>query len=327
MSQEDLLHPIRRFLMKKVLLVASALLLVSTASYPGPDPAPDAGKPTLTWQNVVSNVLARPGTLQPGEVYVVGIPRTDLKVTVRGVTLEPSFALTSQQTFRSAGKGSEILVRGDLLVLPEEVNPVMSQLIKGGFQITALHNHLVGESPRLMDIHYEGKGASGPLSAVLRDALAQTGVPRYETAADLLATDPPPPAVKAAFDQVETILGQEGTISRKVLQFLFPRRDPVRSGNAEIPPAMGTCACLAFQSAGGPGSGELAATGELVVVQEELTPVLQALRMGGMDVAAIHDTMMGEQPQLKYVHFWGKGTPEEVGTALRAALDQIALKR
>ena len=313
--------------MKKVVLLASVLLLVSTASYPGPDPAPDAGKPALTWQNVVSNVLARPGTVQPGDVYVVGIPRTDLKVTVRGVTLEPSFALTSQQTFRSAGKGSEILVRGDLLLLPDEVNPVMSQLMKGGFQITALHNHLVGESPRLMDIHYEGKGASGPLSAVLRDALALTGVPRYETAADLLAGDPPPAVVKAAFDQVETILGREGTVSRKVLRFLFPRKDPVRVGNAEIPQAMGTCACLAFQSAGGAGSGELAATGELVLLPEELMPVLQALRMGGIEVSAIHDHWIGEQPSLKYVHYWGKGTPEEVGTALRAALDQIALKR
>jgi len=196
--------------------------------------------------------------------------------------------------------------------------------MKGGFQITALHNHLVGESPRLMDVHYEGKGASGPLSAVLRDALARTGVPRYETAADLLADEPPPPAVKAAFDQVETILGRDGKIARKVLQFLFQRAEPVRSGATEIPQAMGTLSRLAFQSAGG---SELAAAGELVLVPEEVMPVLQALRMGGIEVTAIHDHWMGEQPPLKYVHFWGKGTPDEVGTALRAALDQIALKR
>jgi hypothetical protein len=87
---------------------------------------------------------------------------------------------------------------------------------------------------------------------------------------------------------------------------------------------MGTSTCLAFQSAGG---SEVAATGKLVVVQEEMMPVLQALRMGGIEVAAIHDHMLGEQPPLKYVHFWGKGTPEEVATALRAALDQIAVKR
>jgi len=196
--------------------------------------------------------------------------------------------------------------------------------MKGGFQITALHNHLMGESPRLMDLHFEGKGASGPLSAVLRDALALTGMPRYESAAELLGENPPPLAVRTAFEQVEAILGRDGTVSRKVLQILVPRRDPVRSGNIEIPPAMGTCICLAFQSAGG---SELAATGELVVVQEELMPVLQILRMGDIEVAAVHEYMLGEQPPLMYVHFWGKGTPEEIATPLRAALDQIAVKR
>ena len=314
--------------MKKVLsiasVLASVLLLAPPASHSSPDPATDPGKPSFTWQTVVSNVLARPGVLQEGEVYVVGIPRTDLKVTVRGVPLEPSFALVSQEAFRSAGKGSEILLNGDLLLLPEEVSPVMSHLMKGGFRITALHNHLMGESPRLMDLHFEGRGASGALSAVLRDALALTGVPRYESAADLLGADPPPPAVQAAFGQVEAILGRDGTVSRKVLQILVPRRDPVRAGNLEIPPAMGTCACLAFQSAGGQ---ELAVTGRLVVVQEELMPALQALRAGGMEVAAIHDYMMEEQPPLMYVRFWGKGTPEEIATPLRAALDQIAVKR
>jgi len=310
--------------MKKSLILASVLLLASTASHSGPDPASTPSKPGITWQNVVSNVLARPGTLQMGEVYVVRIPRTDLKVTVRGVPLEPAFALTSEEAFQSTGKGPEILLKGDLLLLAEEVNPVMSHLMKGGFQITALHNHLVGESPRLMDLHFEGKGGSGPLSAVLRDALALTGVPRYETAAELLGDEPLPAAVRAAFDQVEEILGREGTVSRKVLQFTYPRRDPVRLGNTEIPPAMGTCACLAIQSA---GSSEIATAGEMVVIQEELGPVLQALRMGGLDVAAVHDHMVGEQPPLKHVHFWGKGTAEEVGTALRAALDQIALKR
>lgn len=316
--------------MKKVLsivsllLIASVLLLASSASHSSPDPATDSSKPAFTWQTVVSNVLARPGTLQEGEVYVVGIPRTDLKVTVRGVALEPSFALISQEAFRSSGKGAEVLLKGDLLLLTEEVNPVMSHLMKGGFQITALHNHLMGESPRLMDLHFEGKGASGPLSAVLRDALALTGMPRYESAAELLGENPPPLAVRTAFEQVEAILGRDGTVSRKVLQILVPRRDPIRSGNIEIPPAMGTCACLAFQSAGG---SELAATGKLVVVQEELMPVLQALRMGDIEVAAIHNSMQGEQPPLKYVHFWGKGTPEEIATPLRAALDQIAVKR
>ncbi len=310
--------------MNRFLIGSSLLLVVLSSSPAASDPSPQAVKPSLTWQNVISNVLARPGTVQPGDVYSVGIPRSDLKVTVKGVPLEPSFALTSSEMFRAAGKGSDIVMKGDLLLLPDEVNPVMSRLMKGGFQITALHNHLMGENPRLMDLHFEAKGASGPLAATLRDALALTGVHRYESASELIADDLPPPDVRQAFKQVEQILGQPGSISRRVLQIAFPRRDPIRSGKEEIPLAMGGCVCLAFQGAGG---SDLAATGELVVIQEELMPVLQALRLGDIEVASIHNYMLGEEPPLKYIHFWAKGSPEKIATALRAAIDQIAIRR
>lgn len=309
--------------MNRLLIGSSLLLLACSSSQAAPDPV-QVPRPSLSWQNVISNVLARPGSLQPGDVYSVGIPRSDLTVTVKGVPLEPSFALTSTEMFRAAGKGSDIAMKGDLLLLPDEVNPVMSRLMKGGFQITALHNHLMGENPRLMDLHFEAKGASGPLAATLRDALTLTGVHRYESASELIADDLPSPEVRQAFKQVEQILGQPGTIARRVLQISFPRRDPIRAGKEEIPSAMGGCVCLAFQRAGG---SDLAATGELVVVQEELMPVLQALRLGDIEVAAIHNYMLGEEPPLKYVHFWGKGSPEKIATALRAALDQIAIRR
>jgi hypothetical protein len=308
--------------MKRPLILALlpplALSLLAASS------GPDVPKSGLTWQTVVSNVLARPGTLEPGDVYSVGIPRNDLKVTIGGLRLEPSFALTSYQTFRSSGKGADIQLKGDLLLLTEEVNPVMSRLMKGGFEITALHNHLIGESPRLMDLHFEGNGAAGALASTLRDAVALTGAHLYPSASELLEDEAPTPAVTEGFQQVRQILGLEGTISRRVLQIHVPRKDPIRSGNVEIPPSMGACVCIAFQAA---GPTDLASTGEMVVVQEELLPVLQALRMGELDVSAIHDSLMGESPPLKYIHFWGKGSPEKVATALRAALDQMSLKR
>lgn len=312
--------------MKRTLLPVSLLLVALSVlqASPAPQPPADQVKPVLTWQNVVSNVLARPGTVQPGDVYSVGISRNDLKVTVRGVSLEQSFALTSYQVFRSAGKGASILLKGDLLLLSEEVNPVMSQLMKGGFQITALHNHLMGESPRLMDLHFEAKGAAGPLAATLRDALALTGVHLYASASELLEENLPPAAVMEGFKQAQQILGQEGTFSRRVLQILWSRKEPVKSGATEILPSMGAGVWIAFQAA---GPSDLAATGEIVVVQDELMPVLQALRMGDLEVSAIHDYLVGEDPPLKFIHFWGKGQPEKLASGLRAALDQIALKR
>jgi hypothetical protein len=308
--------------MKRPWILALVLPLAIPPSHAAPSPEPP--KSGLTWQTVVSNVLARPGIQEPGEVYSVGIPRNDLKVVVRGVTLEPSFALTSYQSFRSAGKGADILLKGDLLLLADEVNPVMSRLMKGGLQITALHNHLMGETPRLMDLHFEGRGAAGALASTLRDAVALTGAHLYPSATELLDTDLPAGALKDGFQEVRQILGQEGTVLRRVLQIQLPRKDPVRSGNVEIPSAMGACVCLDFQAA---GATDLAATGEMVVVQEELMPVLQALRMGDLEVSAIHDYLMGEEPPLKYVHFFGKGQPESLAMALRAALDQMALKR
>jgi Domain of Unknown Function (DUF1259) len=308
------------------LLCPVVFLATLPASHAASTAAPPPAKPVLTWQNVVSNVLARPGTVQPGDVYRVGIPRNDVKVSVGGVRLEPSFALTSYETFRSAGegKGAEILLRGDLLLLPDEVNPVISRLMKGGFRITALHNHLIDETPRLMDLHFDSKGAAGALAATLRDAVGLTGMHLYPSASELLEEDAPPAEVAKEFQEVQRILGQEGSVTRRVLEIHVPRKEPVRNGSVEIPPSMGTCVCMDFQSA---GRDELAATGEMVVVQDELTPVLQALRMGSLEVTAIHDYLMGEEPALKYVHFWGKGSPEEVATALRAALDQMALRR
>jgi uncharacterized protein DUF1259 len=311
--------------MKRLLIPAlSAVLAAAIQSFAPPTSALEPVKPDMSWQNVISNVLARPGSIQPGDVYTVGIPRTDLRVTVRGVTLEPSFALTSYQNFRSTGKGAEIQLKGDLLLLPDEVNPVMSRLMKGGMQITALHNHLMGENPRLMDLHFGGSGAAGTLASVLRDALALTASHLYPNASELLEENLPSDEVQGAFKQVQQILGQEGTIARHVLQVHVARKDPIRSGNADLPPAMGTCICMAFQGA---GPGEVAATGELAVIQDELMPVLQALRMGDLEVSAIHDSLLGETPALKYVHFWGRGSAEKVATGLRAALDQIALKR
>lgn len=307
--------------MKKpfVLLLGVLCFWISGAALSAPD---DAGKFPY-WASILDQVLARPGTLHPDGVYRVGISRSDLRVSRKGVPIERPMALTCWEAYRRIGKTDELMVMGDLVLLPSEVSLVVKKLLESGLQVTALHNHLVGEEPRLMYLHYEGRGSARVLASRLREALALTAIPRYQSATDLIEAREPNEKTMNAYRQIEQILGQEGRLVEKVLQVSFPRAEPVKCGKIEVPPSMGTAIALHFQ----PSPAGVAATGDFVLTDDEVMPVLQALRLGNIDVEAIHSHMLHETPTLKFVHFWAEGPAEKVAVALRAALDQVAIKR
>jgi len=145
--------------MRKSRILALALCLVAVPLvFPGSLPGETAG---AAWTSVVARALGKEGSLQPGEVYKVGFPRTDLKVTLGNLRIEPGLALGSWAAFKRVGEGDEVMVMGDLVLLAAEVNPLMTRLLKSGLDVTALHNHLLGETPRLMYLHYEGRGGAG----------------------------------------------------------------------------------------------------------------------------------------------------------------------
>jgi uncharacterized protein DUF1259 len=308
--------------MLRILALYAALLLVP-APTPNP-PASQAPQPLPSWAASVRAILSREGTMQPGDVFRVAVARSDLRVIREGLVLEPRFAYTSWTAVMPMGKSGEVMAMGDLVLTTAEVDPVMRRLLKGGMRVTALHNHLKGENPRLMFLHYDGKGLPSSLAVTIKEALALTSSPHYEPPQELVQDmEAMPPELTAAYEQVQKTLGREGKIFRKVLQVSFPRVESIRCDNMELPPAMGTATQFNFQPA---GTG-LAATGDFVLTDDELQPVLQTLALGGIAVEAIHSHMTHEKPTLKFVHFFAQGPAESVATALRAALDQTAVKR
>ncbi|GGC68382.1 hypothetical protein GCM10011504_52970 [Siccirubricoccus deserti] len=273
--------------------------------------APDVGP--ADWKRIVASTLGKPGTEQDGGVYRVSLPRTDLKVTVGGVEVRPGLALGSWLAFHPYRQ--ELMVMGDLVLLEREVAPVMRRLAAGGIEVTALHNHLLRAEPATMYLHVAGQGDPAQLSTALRVALQETATPLQGSA---------PGGDGDRVEGLDTaaiarVLGREGRVSGGVYQVSIPRAERIAERGREVPTAMGLPTVINFQAAGG---GRAATTGDFVLTADEVVPVQRALVENGIEVTAIHNHMLGEEPRLFFMHFWAVGEPEVLGRGLRAALDR-----
>ena len=279
-----------------------------------------AGAPGLAvaaddWQAQVGAALGKTGAAAPGGIYRVGLPRTDLKVTLDGVELKPGFALGSWLAFEKMG--DQGMVMGDLVLTMGEVAPVMTELTAGGIEVTALHNHLLRNQPFTMYMHVQGNGDPVKLAAVLHAALAESKTP-LSAAAPAAPTPPPPIDLDtAALDQT---LGAKGANNGGVYQFSIPRAEPITDGNMNVPPPMGSANAINFQPTGG---GKAAITGDFVLIAKEVNPVLRALREHGIEVTALHNHMLDDQPHLYFMHFWANDDAKKLAEGLKAALAQI----
>src|SRR5262249_5112374 len=265
--------------------------------------------------SAVQDAVGRPGTMMNGGVYRIGMPRTDLSVTVNGVPVQAGFALGSYAAFKQFDEGA--MVMGDLVLLDEEVNLVMQGLLDQGFEVSALHNHLNNISPHIMYMHYEGHGDALQLAQALHKALAPSTTP-------LLPAVPPPPAAAPSGPQLDVgaldgILGYSGRPNGSVIQYSIPRAETITESGHQLLPAMGVATALNFQPTG-PNSH--ATTGDFILIGSEVNTVAQALRANGIDVTAMHQHHLGEQPKVYYMHFWANADPGVLVTGLRAALDQ-----
>ncbi|HEX5068612.1 MAG TPA: DUF1259 domain-containing protein [Vicinamibacterales bacterium] len=258
----------------------------------------------------IDRALGLTGQMQ-GDVYRIGFPRTDLSVTVHGIAVKPGLALGSWAAFRKAGE--QAVVHGDLVLLDGEINPLISKLQAAGLQITALHNHLIDETPRLMYLHYWGQGAESTLAAGLKAALQTTKTP--------LTAPAPPPATPAdaGFDAAafQTAVGRTGAVKGGVLGISIPRPEKIMMMGVELPPAMGMATAINVQSA---GSGKVAATGDFVMIDDEVNPIAKALRAHGIAITALHSHMIHGTPTLYFMHFWAEDTPANVAAGLKAAV-------
>jgi hypothetical protein len=298
--------------MRKALLVlSSVLLLVAAAPKTSSSPRPD-------WKDV-EHAIGRAGTLQPGDVYKVSFPRGDLAVTVDGVAIRPALALGSWAAFKEIG-GGHVMAMGDLVLLESEVTPVMDALQKGGIEQSALHNHLLGESPHVMYMHFDGHGDASKLAHTLHDALALTKTPM----ASMPASPSTPPAIDLPTADLDRIIGRPGKIAGGTYQFAVPRAEKIVEHGAEVPPSMGMAIAMNFQPT---GEGHAAITGDFVLLATEVNPVIRILRNGGIAVTALHSHMLEETPRLFFMHFWANDDAKKLATTLRAALDAMHVKK
>jgi Domain of Unknown Function (DUF1259) len=291
--------------------LAATALLVGAAGFSF---AADDG-----WQARVGQALGKTGANMPGGVYRVGLPRTDLKATLDGVALKPSFALGGWLAFEKTG--DQGMVMGDLVLTEEEVNPVMAKLAAAGIEITALHNHLLRNRPFTMYMHVLGRGDPVQFAAALHTALAESKTPFTAAAVPAPAAPPPIDLDTAAIDQA---LGAKGKNVGGVYQFGIPRAEPVKDGGMVVPAAMGSAIAINFQPTGG---GKAAITGDFVLIASEVNPVLKALRDHGIEVTAIHNHMLDDQPHLYFMHFWANDDAVKLAEGLKAALAPINIKK
>jgi Domain of Unknown Function (DUF1259) len=283
-------------------------LAALVAAAPGAAVAADDG-----WQAQVGQALGKTGSAAPGGVYRVGLPRTDLKVTLDGVALRAGFALGGWLAFEKMS--DQGMVMGDLVLTMDEVAPVMTKLAAGSIEVTALHNHLLRNQPFTMYMHVLGRGDPVKLAAALHTALAESKTP-------LVAAPTPiePPEIDFDTAAVDQALGAKGTNNGGVYQFGIPRAEPIKDGGMDIPTVMGLANAINFQATGG---GKAAITGDFVLIAKEVNPVLKALRDHGIEVTAIHNHMLDDQPHLYFLHFWANDDARKLAEGLKAALAQI----
>lgn len=266
----------------------------------------------------IEQAIGKPGEMKD-EVYKISLPRKDLSVSLNGVQLKPGFALGSWIAFKQAGH--DAVLDGDLVLTEQEVGAVFGKLRMGGIQVSALHNHLIGETPKLMFLHIEGKGEAGKMAMSVKEALRLTGTPMEPQMAKATDTAKSTAGEEHDFDAgiIQKELGH-GKIKDGVLSISVPRPESIKMHGTTLPPSMGMATALNFQSSEG---NKVAATGDFVMVSEDVDRVTKALAEHGILITALHNHLVHGSPELYFMHFWADDTAEKVAKGLRAGLDAM----
>ncbi|HXV15250.1 MAG TPA: DUF1259 domain-containing protein [Gemmatimonadaceae bacterium] len=284
--------------------------LITAMAANGQQPGADS-----SWISVEA-AMGRSGSIQPGNVIKFSFPRSDLSVKVGAVTLKPALALGSWTAFKMAAAGNAI-VMGDLVLTETEVGPVIAALQAGGVEQSAIHNHLLNESPRIIYVHIMAHGNPAAIAKTIRSALEKTGTPLIAGAASVSSA--------SGLDTagIHAALGIAGKLNGVVYQVSVPRSESITEMGSEIPPSMGVATAINFQPT---GDGKAAITGDFVMRGPEVNQVIRALRDHGIQVTALHSHMLDEEPRLFFMHFWANDDAVTFARGLKAALDKMAVK-
>ena len=249
-----------------------------------------------------------------GPIYRYGLPRSDLKVTLDGVQLKPGFALGGWVAFEPMGDAT--MMMGDLVLTEAEIKPVMAKLLAEGLQVTAVHNHLLRATPPTFYMHVSGTGDAEQLARMTRVALEESQTPWEMGAA------PPATTSDLGVDtaKIDEAIGFKGRNNNGVYQFGVPRSDTIKQDGMAIPGAMGSAIAINFQPT---GDGKAAITGDFVALAGEVNPLIKALLDNGIEVTAIYNHMLDDEPRAFFVHFWANDDAVRLAKGLRAALDAV----
>jgi hypothetical protein len=271
----------------------------------------------IDWKKVDA-ALGKTATVSGG-VHRYGLPRSDLKVTLEGVTIKPALALGGWVAF--APMHGEAMLMGDLVLLETEITPVMTKLLDAGLDVTALHNHILRATPATFYMHVGGHGDPAKMADIIHAALSTSSKTPF---------DPPPasPAPQAPIEldtgKLNEALGVKGVANGGVYQFNVPRRDPITEEGMTVNAALGGANAINFQPT---GAGKAAITGDFLVTGDEVNPLIRALRAGDIEVTAIHSHMLNENPRLFFIHFWANDDAQKLARNVRVALEKTAIAR
>lgn len=295
-----------------ITLVTFAALLAVTAAVARAQEMPVEYRQVLT-------TLGKTGDFKD-KVLKINIPRNDVTVTVGGVRTPTPFGFGGWIAM-TAGTGGHQVLMGDLVLLQEEVNPVMSALLTAGFDVTALHNHFFWDEPRMFYMHVHGHGAAPDLARQIKPALDLIGkapAPSGTPAAPPAAAAASPASIDTA--ALAQIVGHQGEQSGAVYKITIGRDDlNVTEMGAPINARMGLNTWAAFTGT----DANAAIAGDVAMLETEVTPVLKALRANNLDVVAIHHHMTGTRPAIIFLHYWGTGPAARLATGFKAALAEL----
>jgi len=261
----------------------------------------------------LNNVFGKKGSVQ-GNVYKISYPRSDLKVKVGDFSVAPGLALGSWVGIIKME--NESMMMGDLVLLDAEVPKVITKLVEENLDITAIHNHLINETPNIKYIHFHGSGDAVQLAKKIKSVLAVTATPLTAPAAQTQTKN-------IDWSKVTAILGTTGKQNGMLLQYAFPRNEKLTESGMEMPPSMGMATSINFQMDG----SRAAITGDFVLLADEVNPVIKALTENGIMPTALHTHMLNDEPRLFMMHFWAVGNPEKLAKGLKAALDKTNSKK
>jgi hypothetical protein len=306
---------------RTTLVLAWLALFWVAASSAQPEAAERAEERQPPEYDAVLSTLGKSGDFKDG-VLRVNVPRNDLEVSIRGRSAPTPLGFGGWVAFTKGDHGAEVMM-GDLVLTEDEVNPVMSALLDHGLEVTALHNHFFWEEPRIFYLHVHGTGPAAEIARQLRPAIARIDA----AVAERGATRRPPAATtqSGAGADLDTaalarIVGQEGQQSGAVYKITIGRPDlDLREHGAAINARMGLNSWAAFVGS----DGDAMVAGDVAMLGHEVTPVLQSLRSNGIDVVAIHHHMIGTEPDVIFLHYYGAGPADRLAAAVRAAIDLL----